>query len=766
MSGGYELKPNKTVFVTFAFLKGFAVLSAIFLIWVFVNIGGGNSIVNLSSSFFVFIAVCLIYYYYRTVRYKKEKYIFLKDKIIHKMGGIFSDSETELTIRNITHVTLRLPFIQNKLFGTGNVKIESAGSGMAEVFLAAMNKPGQVYEYVMKIMKMNGFKLTKSKLVQTERPSSLGVFFEVLKNYFGSIFGFAIFVFYLSSILIALESLTGVFVILGIVVVLALIKGAIKFLDLKLRVYNIYSDVITYKEGFLSKNFSFIPVENLADSSLSQTLVDRIFGLNDVKISSQGSRQQILFKNMKNGPEMEENIDALIKKNKPLIGTVGAKKEVKKEVKAEFKTKAVKGESKYTGEFRMELGRSIFPTLLLLPLFPLWLIMFVLVVIKVMATTYFIKPQSMKEEYKFISKKHREFSNDKMTAVTIKENFVDKWFGTCSIRFWSIGSSEDITFRNIKKTPELYEKVLAKAGVKKQEVLYALDSKFSVGEMLKAVLPLTIMVVLGVIASVLLMLFSPLFVLIPVVLLFMFIVLVVYKQFYYRRSKLRFYKDYVYFQRGIFFREYYHALYDNVKDIKTLKYPFSMEGSITFNVAGEHVEGQGNQRMIVSNAFRINYIENIDNKDELIDLVLAKRPSAAEIKKMEKNISAYSHKPIMTVKPDIANSVLTVCITCVILVPLIVILPFILIFVIWSLKVTSTNIENYRVVKRWGILYKSQKSVVFGKIDHINYSQGMFNKLFKNGSITVNTVGSSSPELVIANIPEYKQFYDVLKKYY
>ena len=72
-------------------------------------------------------------------------------------------------------------------------------------------------------------------------------------------------------------------------------------------------------------------------------------------------------------------------------------------------------------------------------------------IIKMNVTRYLVKPNSMEERYDFISSKHKEFTNDKITGIIFKENFVDKWFNTCSINFWSIGSDESIKFSNIKK---------------------------------------------------------------------------------------------------------------------------------------------------------------------------------------------------------------------------------------------------------------------------------------------------------------------------
>ena len=90
------------------------------------------------------------------------------------------------------------------------------------------------------------------------------------------------------------------------------------------------------------------------------------------------------------------------------------------------------------------------------------------------------------------------------------------------------------------------------------------------------------------------------------------------------------------------------------------------------------------------------------------------------------------------------------------------VLPLTLLFTIWSIKVRRYVLQNGRVVAKWGIFYKSQISILYSKVDHINSSEGFLNKMFHNGNISVNTTGSSASELTIGNVPEYKEFYDKL----
>jgi len=777
MPQSYELKPNRTAFVNYRFAVRF-IYSLIFFLAVYFII---NRFFPVSALYFVivFILVELFSYYSLTVQYKKEKYIFLSNKIIRNGGGIFSDYEVELIVKNITHITMRLPFIENKLFKTGNISIESAGTGVAEVFLRNLDNPKQIYDYIEKLMRYNGFKLTKANLIQQEQPSSVGAFFEVFKNFISTIFIIFFIGVYIGGgglIDLITNNLELVIPIAGLVLFLLFVRSIFQFLDLKNRVYNLYSDTITYKEGFLSKNYSFIPIENLSDSTLTQTLVDKIFGLYDVRISCQGSQQEIHFKNMVNGPKLEQNIDNLISQTRSLVGTEKQQKVQQAQVQkqAAYKARPLDVDTRITAEYRMDRKRTLMPLLIVLPifliLFPLmivWIIFLVAQIIKMSATRYLVKSNSIEQRYNFISQKNIEFTNEKIMAVVFKESFIDKWFNTCSIHFWSIGSAENIKFTNIKKTPNLYESILAKYGIRTQNALYHMNSNFKISEMLKSTLFITILSVFILIGSLVgTIIYNTLFLIPLLIITFLYITVAIYKSIYYDRSKLTFYKDFIYFTRGIFFKDFYYTLYDNIKDITTVKYPFSKLGSIKFNVAGEHIVQQGKNQSMVSNHFKINYIDDIDTKNELIDIIFYQRPNAQQIIQIEQNIQSYSPKPILFSKPDIANSLTGLIIVSVIIFPLIALLPITIPLTIWWVKVKSYSIQPYRVVAKSGILYKKQVSILFNKIDHINYSQGMLNKIFKNGNISINTTGSSTSELIISNIHNFREFYDALKKYY
>ncbi|MFW6450169.1 MAG: PH domain-containing protein, partial [Nanoarchaeota archaeon] len=487
----------------------------------------------------------------------------------------------------------------------------------------------------------------------------------------------------------------------------------------------------------------------------------------DVKISSQGAGQEITFKNMANGKKLEENLDKLINSKQSI-----ARKESKTtaQAKKEVKTPKLQRKTSYTNQFQMDMTRTLFPVFILMvvlfPLIIIWAIMLIPLIIKVSATKYFVKKSSMEESYEFLSAKSKEFTNEKITAVIVRENILDKLFNTMTIDFWSIGSSEHISFQNIKKSPGIVDAVTAKTGIIKQDMLQEMNSAFSIQKMIFAVLPLNFIIFSIIVAGFVLSILHPLFLAIPILTIMVLLIIIVYNTEYYKRSRLTFYKDYLHFKRGLLFKDNFFVLYNNIKDIKTKKHPVSGAGSIKFNIAGVHMQGNGNQKALVSNSFKINYIDDIAVKDDLIDYTLYNRPDKSTLLQAKKNIQSIRAQTIHHTKPALINPLFILLVFSVIIFPLILLLPLTLPLLVLHIRAKSYIIEDYRALARAGIVYKTQTSIVFSKIDHLNTTQNFLNKMFKNGNVIINTAGSQMPELVISNIPDYRNFYEILNRYY
>ncbi|MGM0641962.1 MAG: PH domain-containing protein [Thermotogota bacterium] len=777
---------------------------------------------------FVFLLVFTFYSLEAFFRYKKSRYIFQDDRIIQYSGGIFSDSQTELIIKNITHIKRSYPFIEYAIFKTGHICIEAAGSLESEVHINSVDNVEDILELLEKSMSNNGFNLNRDNLKYTENPDPLGVFFEVFKSF---LFIFVVIIAYFVSsfVLDFLDDGFGVddrtFSFSGLVVALVFLSIvcwlSLLFLDLLRRKYNIYENIITYTEGFLSKHYAFIPFKNLSDSASSQTFIDRIFGLYDVKLSSQGSGHEILFKNLKRGKEISDTLDYLIDEYKEESDSV---KNLHSQVKSEMshkkeeknkdttshssKSSSLEFETDFTDEFQMNINRHLFGIVFFVPLFlptiffsstlfftlPIFIFLSVNLIIQANFTTFYIKKKRMLKRFKFINAVDVEFSNEKITGVVINRNLIDYWFNTVSFKFFSIGSGSNLVFTHINYDQYLVNKILAKLALTPQKEVFNIDSKFSFFESLKS----AFFMIIGIILFSLFYLIwignfiisqkhNFLWGIFPLIIIaFVWSVIYIYQIFFYRRSKLIFYKGMVYFQKGIFLKSYFFVRCDNIKDITTIKYPFSQEGDIRFNIAGETVINTKQGESFRSHNFTIKYVPNIFIQDELIDFILLNNPEMKEVKEYLNNSSRHKSKVLIEEKPSLYNSLFEVGLILLannliflflaylkfsnsIFILLFALLIFVdgLILGIVSVYTLLKKyvIEDNRVLARWGIFYKKQTSVIFEKIDFLNIKQGFVNKMFGNGNITVNTTGSSKAELNINNIKNYLNFYQKIKIY-
>lgn len=821
-----SIRPNKNAFVYFSFLKSIIGSILIFLFF-FVFLIFNELTIFIPVAFFLLLALLIYNYFNLNAAYKKTNYNFYDSKIIVNTGTLFSNSSIELVVKNIVQVTMVKPFIAYKLFGVGIVQVKLAGSAGVEGVMYFVDNPSSVFSNVEKIMQKNGFSLKKANLIQEEKPAVIGVLMNMVDAIVGGIF--AVLFFVLPSF-VAVFSFIGpvisiilfIFILIGLLVALY-----INFMNLIKRKYFIYDDTVIFFEGFLTKVYSFMPTENLANAEITQSLFEKIFDIHDIKISCQGASHKIIFKNLKNGVLMERNIDNLIKNSISLIGKTNGKKQVSSEV-ASMKVKPQKSQgiifdNKFTYETKMDFLRSMIGVIFfgLIALFVLlffgiisgnifivfggfsWIIIASIIgsigfLIKIIFTKYQVLDRGISEKFNFLNKRNVEFSNEKITGLIVRKNFIDDFFNTFSIVFWSIGSGADITFKNIKRTSGLKENLLSKIGINKEEEVYRINSSFNLDDFLKANIILSFLLVVWIATGIILaVIVDFLFILIPIITLILFGGLVFYKKWFYSTSKLIFTKNYLYFRAGIFFINEYYALYDNVKDITTIRFPFTGTGSITFNVAGVSIiqdknkninlfssndaSSTGEDSFGMPHAFSINYSPEIDYKDELIDMILYKRLNKNEIIKFKEKAKDYT-KTILEAKPSVKNPLFSTglvlgifalisSIVLFIISPILVIIPIILFLliiglIVWSVRVMSYKIQNYRIIAKSGIFYKKQTSIVFNKIDHLTNRQGLVNKIFKNGNIFVFTTGSSSVEMSVVNIPNFYEFYKKLEEFY
>lgn len=80
-------------------------------------------------------------------------------------------------------------------------------------------------------------------------------------------------------------------------------------------------------------------------------------------------------------------------------------------------------------------------------------------------TDFIVTKSTIEKKFSLFSNHHTIFSVDKITRIDIARNPIDYIFGTASVIFSSIGSSDKIVFRHIKYDENLEKNLLEKIGI-------------------------------------------------------------------------------------------------------------------------------------------------------------------------------------------------------------------------------------------------------------------------------------------------------------
>lgn len=760
-----ELKPRMGLFV-FPRLVATFIVSALF--------GAVVSIV-LSAlghpawlGFLAFFAGFLLGIFSALVAYRKERYELQSSRLVCHRGGLFSDESTEFEIRNITHVKLKLPWLRYRLFRVDDVIVETAGSSKPMVMRAILD-PETIYAGMRERMKSNGYDLSQRDLLHEERPALIGVFGECVGMLVGAAFFFFVFLGgILSDADISLEgaALHGV---LGILPLAILIFVILRFLDLRRRTYRVFNDVVVYEEGFLIRHNAFIPYENIADSNTKRTLIDQIFGLYDVLISCQGSSSEIKFRRLKNGIQLSAAIDQLVSAaaKKPKPGKVSSREESATKGPSRAEPETVPAESIRMAEYRIHALRLLVPQMLLLPLFPLWVLAMLKSLILLSSTRYFVRSGSLRHSYKFLTVDDREFSYDKITGVVIRKNLWDRWFGTMTVKFWSIGSGKSLEFAHVHcgqvDLPALMRQVgILPASAESTDI----HARFGLLTWLRAQIGVAIGIAVFSAAAVAAALLAeePLIYLILTAPALIVIGGLVYAKLYYARQRLRFHEHHIEAEQGIISKSFYYVRYKNVKRITATRYPGGEEGSLKIYVAEEEqIQEQGTPakglKVMKQCSFTSGMLTEPGKTATLLDDILSGR--------IDQSPAAIPAEPSATLAESprsVGNALAALFLLSILLFPLIALLPVTIPITIIRVKRWRYRIEDFRIVTHHGVLFRSETSVLLDRVDSLQQSQGLLNKIFKNGKVSVMTAGSSKPDLVLIDSPAYLRLYEEIRK--
>lgn len=703
------------------------------------------------------------------VAYRKERYQLQDTRLLCHRGGLFSDETTEFEIRNITHVKLKLPWPRYQLFRVGDVIVETAGSSKPMV-MRAIREPETIYAGMRERMKSNGYDLSQRDLLHEEKPALIGVIGEC----FGLLVGAAFFLLYLGGLLSDADISVAGEVLpwgLGVLLLGTLFIATLRFLDLRKRTYRVFNDVVVYEEGFLTRHNAFIPYENIADSNTKRTLIDQIFGLYDVLISCQGSSSEIKFRRLKNGIHLSAAIDQLVSSagEKPKPGKDSSRADAmespgKRPARAE--PGMVPAGSIRTAEYRIHPARLFVPQMLLFPLFPIWVLAMVRSLILMSSTRYFVRSGSLRHSYKFLRVDDREFSYDKITGVVIRENLWDKWFGTMTLKFWSIGSGKSLEFAHVDRAQVDLPALMRQVGippVSGESIEVAARFGFLTWLRARIVVVFAILVFSAAVVAAALLADEPLLHLLLMVPAVIGIAGPIHAKLFYSRQRLRFHEHHIEAEQGVIAKSFYHVRYQNVKRITATRYPGGAEGSLRIHVAGEElVHAQGAQAkgkaVMKPCAFTSGMLPEPGRTATMLDDILAGR--------IEPLPSATPAEPSGTLAESprsVGNALAALLLISIFLFPLIVFLPLTIPLTILRVRRWRYRIEDFRIVINHGVLFRSATSVLLDRVDSLQQRQGLWNKMFKNGNVSVMTAGSSKPDLVIIDSPAYLRLYEEIR---
>jgi membrane protein YdbS with pleckstrin-like domain len=341
------LRPETSAFVVLPAVRTLAVLLVTALwaaTWV-PGVGGPSAAMLVGAALLLGVGRLVL----RALRLRKERYELHADRIVWRSGALWWERRVDLKARNITLVQCVLPWIEHRLLGTGRVALRAAGASRAAIRLTGIVTPAATMDRIVALMQESGFRLRRTRLLQEERPSVLGAFIlagsGTLRPILAGLVPILVTLFTLLGEL-GLGSLTGWILVgdpaaappdvaylaeargvpveaihragvavawaLAFGILAALLAFVLAFIDRIKRVYRLYEDTIDFEDGFLKIERELIPLESFSDSELEQSLIQRLLGLSNLKLSGRGAGSDVRFWMMPGGPRFAERLDRLL----------------------------------------------------------------------------------------------------------------------------------------------------------------------------------------------------------------------------------------------------------------------------------------------------------------------------------------------------------------------------------------------------------------------------------------------------------------------
>lgn len=754
--------------------------------------------------------------------YSKTSYSIGEDHVTFRGGGLGMNKEIEIEYGKITQVTLRQPFWEKALYGTGTLSIDGAGTSGFGVSFRHIKDSDQVCEILESRMRAKAFSLLRKRVIRQERPSllaSIAALIPVIIKVLGITSFFGVFVGLILALNIGSESpqhfidlMSGqveqiidvgaetmpvdqarrsALVVLGLLAISYAIMGTsmiIRVFFARRSIYTLYDDVIEYKRRTLGRMQKFIPIENVTDVTFTQSFLQRLFDIANVRISCQGATGTISFSSMPGGPDFVSNLQRLMEGHE--IESI----EDETELAPEQGLDEGRAPDADVLELRMSMGRSVtaylvktaFNTLkelLILGTLALGVVYFVTyffseeienievaypwiaggigvlvglsllvqlsrvprLISRARRTRYSIGPQNIQSSYALFSKEDTRFATAKITAVIVRRGLWDRIFRTATIDFRSIGSTAPLSFFHIPLAELDLQGIASYLAFSQDEVQQRIVARFTPlrwalrrGWYLPRFILVALLLALpiGFVGMI-----PPLLFIIPVLIVVLGPISDFLTQWaHHSRGELEFHSDHLVLSRGLLRTHVFMSGYAHLKHVRSTTYPLGDWGQVT-------LYGSTGARATIP------YINNPRGTHDFVDTLMSigRLPPAAGADSLDTAVIA-EYRPAFN---HAITNMIGVLIISVLVCPLLILLPFALARAIMQTRRTTYMLETRRVTVLSGILWRRQGTVLLNRIDNVTTSEGFFNKTFKNGNIAISTAGSSSADLVLFALEDH-----------
>ena len=575
---------------------------------------------------------------------------------------------------------------------------------------------------------------------------------------------------------------------------------ALHFVDLNRRIYTLWNDVVDYEDGFLTETYKFVPIENLADTATEEPFLKRLFGMADVHLSPHGSASGIRFPSMPRAEKFRRNLDQLIESTDAPVPVEldDEEGEVSEEEVQGARATGVKDRLPDVKGPALEFGPSFLrraatgviqafklPFFLVAIAFTVWgtaiwtafdpaefgvfvdieelearwiiygglaifaglsLYQLFMAAFFCWTTSYRVGRRKLSWERDFISRDEIEFTTDKITTLETQRDLLDRLMGTATLVFRSIGNPAPIVFNDIARADERTDELRRRLGLldNADEALATHRPTANPLDLFLGRLYTTTFIwIIAIAGAVAANIYWPPGVYLAGAFATIPILRILHNAVYYPRCFAQIFDDHLLIKRGIIFQERHYVAYDQLRSVISTRYPLRSTGIL------ELVPGS-------TTRISLPYLRDIRELHELLDDKLYRMPM-----RPTRQADDFDRSELSRRTPQARNGILKASVFT-LLVALVTLIPVILLYV--HTRRTDIIVEKGRVRRLQGILYRTTQTVLINRIDQLLIDRGPVNTLFRNGQVSVLTVGSTIPDLVLGPIPDDQALYDELEE--